>query len=215
MQKQISIILILIFGIGLIAPGALAYVDCESRCCCQTLKAGHGQVSHVIGAAGKTSFLKAASCCSVSMAAPCKLARGSAVSFPETCLATVRSEAPELSGMGLTSISLLMESAQPKIYPRGPDPWLKTKPLPIYLQNLTFLYWILSIGSSVQFYCTVRLLHAWSLNNIVTRYSICLYSWIMVEMFNMRTIWWYPLRDHAASNAESEDHQSMQYPTCT
>lgn len=137
MQKQISIILIVIFSISLIA--SVGYADCESKCCCQTVKMAHGQVSHPMGAAEKTSFLKAAGCCSGSMAAPCKLARGSAESLPERCLATIRSEAPELSGIGLISTSLLIESTQPKIYARGPDPWLKTKPLPIYLQNLTFL----------------------------------------------------------------------------
>jgi hypothetical protein len=139
MQKRISIILILILSISLIASGALGYVDCESKCCCQTIKTAHGQVSHPMGAAEKTSFLKAAGCCSGSMAAPCKLARGSAESLPEKYLATIRSEAPEFTGIGLASISLLIESKQPKIYARGPDPWLKTKPLPIYLQNLTFL----------------------------------------------------------------------------
>ena len=139
MQKRISIILIVIFSVGLIASGALGYADCESKCCCQNVKMAHGQVAHPPGAAEKTSFLKAAGCCSGSMASACKLARESAESLPETCPATVRSEAPELSGTGLTSISLLIESAQPKIYARGPDPWLKTKPLPIYLQNLTFL----------------------------------------------------------------------------
>ena len=139
MQKRISIILIVIFSVRLIASAALGYADCESKCCCQTIKTAHGQVSHPMGAAENTSFLKAAGCCSGSMAAPCQLARGSAESLPETCPATVRSEAPEISGLGLISISLLIESAQPKIYARGPDPWLKTKPLPIYLQNLTFL----------------------------------------------------------------------------
>ena len=139
MQKRISIILILIFSLSLIASGALGYVDCESRCCCQTVKMAHGQVSHPMGGAEKTSFLKAAGCCSGSMATPCKIARGSAEWLPDTCPATVRSEAPESSGIGPISIGLLIHSAQPKIYFRGPDPWLKTKPLPIYLQNLTFL----------------------------------------------------------------------------
>lgn len=145
MQKRISIILIVIFSVGLIASGALGYADCESKCCCQTVKMAHGQVSHPMSAAEKTSFLKVAGCCSGSTATPCELARGSTGRLPETCPVTVRSEAPELSGIGLTSTSLLIESAQPKTYARGPDPWLKTKPLPIYLQNLTFLCWISSI----------------------------------------------------------------------
>jgi hypothetical protein len=46
---------------------------------------------------------------------------------------------PNFSGIGLTSINLLIESALPKIYARGPDLRFKTKPLPIYLQILTFL----------------------------------------------------------------------------
>ena len=139
MQKRISIILTLVFSISLIASSALGYVDCESKCCCRNVKIAHGQVSHPMGGAEKTSLLKAAGCCSGSMAAPCKLARGSAESLPETCPATIRSEAPQFTGIGLTSISLLIENLQPKICARGPDPWLKTKPLPIYLQNLTFL----------------------------------------------------------------------------
>jgi hypothetical protein len=46
---------------------------------------------------------------------------------------------PNFSGIGLTAINFLIESSQPKIYARGPDPRLKTKPLPIYLQIHTFL----------------------------------------------------------------------------
>ena len=94
---------------------------------------------HPVGVAEKSSFLKAAGCCSGSTVTPCKFAGGPAERLPEKCPVTVRFEAPELNGIGLTSINLLIESAQPKSYARGPDPWLKTKPLPIYLQNLTFL----------------------------------------------------------------------------
>ena len=139
MQKRISTILFLIFSVSLIASGALGYVDCESKCCCQTVKMAHGQVPHPLGAVAKTASLKAADCCSGSTVAPCKLARGSAKSRPEKCLATIRCGAPELTGIGPTPVSLILESTQPKTYARGPDPWLKTKLLPIYLQNLTFL----------------------------------------------------------------------------
>jgi hypothetical protein len=139
MQKRISIILILIFSFSLAASGALGYADCKSKCCCQTLKMAHGQISNPMGVAEKTSFLKAAGCCSGSMAAQCKFAEGSAESLPETCPITVRSEAPEHYVIGLTSINLFIERAQPKNSARGPDPWLKTKPLPLYLQKLTFL----------------------------------------------------------------------------
>jgi hypothetical protein len=139
MQKRISIILIVIFSFSLAVSSAMGDADCESECCCQTLKMAHRQVAHPMGAAEKSSFLMAAGCCSGSTVTPCKLAGGSAERLPETCPVTVRSEAPELYGIGLTSINLLIESAQPKIFARGPDPRLKTKPLPIYLQNLTFL----------------------------------------------------------------------------
>ena len=139
MQKRISIILIVIFSISLAASGALGYADCEAKCCCQTVKMAHGKVMHPMGAAEELSFLKTAGCCSGSTVTPCKFAEGSAERLPETCPVTVRSEAPELYNIGLTSINLLLESAQPKIFARGPDPWLKTKPRPIYLQNLAFL----------------------------------------------------------------------------
>ena len=139
MQKQISLILIVIFSLSLTVSGALGFADCESRCCCQTVKMAHRQLAHPMGAAEKSSFLTATGCCSGSTVAPCQFAEGSADRLPETCPITVRSEAQELYSIGLTSINLLIESPQPKICARGPDPWLKTKPLPIYLQDLTFL----------------------------------------------------------------------------
>ena len=139
MQKRISIILILIFSVSLIASGALGYADCESKCCCVAVKKGHGQVSHPMGADEKRSFLKAANCCSGSMATPCQFTSGAVKSLPETMPATFRSEVQNFSGTGLVLINLPIEISQSKIYVRGPDPWLKTKPLPIYLQNLTFL----------------------------------------------------------------------------
>jgi hypothetical protein len=139
MQKRISISLIVIFSFSLAVSSALGDADCRSKCCCQTVKMAHKQVVHPIGAAEKSSFLKAACCCSGSTLTSCKFVGGSAERFPETYPVTVRSEAPELCGIGLTSINLLIESAQPKIFAQGPDPWRKTKPLPIYIQNLTFL----------------------------------------------------------------------------
>jgi hypothetical protein len=137
MQKPISIILIFIFC--LYATGAFGYADCESKCCCKSAMMEPEQASHTLDVSKKTSLTMAPDCCSGSTATSCEFTRETAESLPETFPATVRSGVPNFSGIGLTSINLLIESAQPKIYVRKPDPRLKTKPLPIYLQILTFL----------------------------------------------------------------------------
>ena len=139
MQKPISIILIFIFSFCLYATGAFGYADCESKCCCKSAMMEPEQASHTLDVSKKTSLTMAPDCCSGSTATSCEFTRETAESLPETFQATVRSGVPNFSGIGLTSINLLIESAQPKIYVRGPDPRLKTKPLPIYLQILTFL----------------------------------------------------------------------------
>lgn len=139
MQKPISIILIFIFSFCVIATGAFGYADCESKCCCKPAMMEPTKASPALDAYKKTSLTMAPDCCSGSTATSCEFTRETAESLPETFPATVRSEVPDLSGTGLTSINLLIESARPKIYARGPDPWLKTKPLPIYLQIHTFL----------------------------------------------------------------------------
>ena len=139
MQKPISIILILIFSFCLYATGAFGYADCESKCCCKSAMMAPEKASQTLDVSKKTSLTMAPGCCSGSTATSCEFTRETAESLPETFQATVRSGVPNFSGIGLTSINLLIESAQPKIYVRGPDPRLKTKPLPIYLQIHTFL----------------------------------------------------------------------------
>ena len=139
MQKPISIILIFIFSFCLYATGAFGYADCESKCCCKSAMMAPEQASHTLDVSKKTSLTMAPDCCSGSTATSCEFTRETAESLPETFPATVRSEVPNFSGIGLTSINFHIEGAQPKIYDRGPDPWLKTKPLPIYLQIHTFL----------------------------------------------------------------------------
>ena len=139
MRKPISIILIFIFSFCLYATGAFGYADCESKCCCKSAMTEPEQASHTLGASKKTSLTMAPGCCSGSTATSCEFTRETAESLPETFPCTVRSEVPNFSGIGLTSINLLIESALPKIYHRGPDLRFKTKPLPIYLQILTFL----------------------------------------------------------------------------
>ena len=139
MRKPISIILIFVFSFGLFAANAFGYVDCESKCCCKSAVMGSGRASPTLDVSKKTSLTKTPDCCSGSMATSCEFTRETAASLPETFPATVRSEIPDFSGTGLSSINLLLESAQPKIYAQGPDPWLKTKPLPIYLRIHTFL----------------------------------------------------------------------------
>ena len=139
MQRRISIILILIFSTSLIASSALGFDDCGARCCCQTGRMGHAQVTHAMGAAAKVSFLKAAGCCSGSAATPCNFSNGSAQNLPEPSQILGCCQLPDVSGIGLTTLNIHIEDTQPKLYARGPDPWLKTKPLPIFLQNLAFL----------------------------------------------------------------------------
>ena len=139
MQKPISIILIFIFSFCLYATGAFGYADCESKCCCKSAMMAPEQAPHTLDVSKKTSLTMAPGCCSGSTATSCEFTRETAKSLPETFPATVRSEVPNFSGIGLTPINLLIESAQPKIYARGPDPRLKTKPVPIYLQIHTFL----------------------------------------------------------------------------
>jgi hypothetical protein len=81
----------------------------------------------------------ASGCCSGSTTASCDFTGSAAESMPETFPAKLRSEVPNFSGLGLTATNLSVETALPKIYARGPDPRLNSRPLPIYLQNLTFL----------------------------------------------------------------------------
>lgn len=139
MQKPISIILIFIFNFCLFATGGFGYADCESKCCCKSAMMAPEQASHTLDASKKTSLQMAPGCCSGSTATSCEFTWGTAESLPETFPATIRSEVQNFSGTGPTSINLLIEGPQLKIYARGPDPWLKAKPLPIYLQILTFL----------------------------------------------------------------------------
>jgi hypothetical protein len=139
MQKSISIILIFIFSFCLYATGAFGYADCESKCCCKSAMMAPGQPPHTLDVSKKTSLTMAPGCCSGSTATSCEFSRETAESLPETFPATVRSEVPNFSGIELISINFHIESAQPKIYDWGPDPWLKTKPLPVYLQIHTFL----------------------------------------------------------------------------
>ena len=138
MQKPFSIILIFIFSFCLFATGAFGYADCESKCCCQSTMRGAAQ-AHTPDASKNKSLQMTPNCCSGSTATACEFTGGAAESLPETFPATVRSELPDFSDTGLASINLLIENTPPKIYVRGSDPWLKTKPLPIYLQTHTFL----------------------------------------------------------------------------
>ena len=139
MQKPISIILIFIFSFCVYATGAFGYADCESKCCCKSALMAPERASQTLDVSKKTSLTMVPGCCSGSTATSCEFSRETAESLPESFPATVRSEVPNFSGIALTSINFLIEGAQPKIYAKGPDPWLKTKPLPIYLQTHTFL----------------------------------------------------------------------------
>jgi hypothetical protein len=139
MPKPISIILIFIFNFCLFATGASGDADCESKCCCKSAMMAPEQALHTLDASKKTSIQMAPGCCSGSTATACEFSRGTAESLSETFPATVRSEGQNFSGAGPTSINLRIEGPQLKIYARGPDPRLKTKRLPTYLQILTFL----------------------------------------------------------------------------
>ena len=139
MRKPVSIILIFIFSFCLFSTGAFGYTDCESNCCCKSAMSKPEQASHAVDTSKKTSPQMTLGCCSGSTATSCEFTRGTADSLPKTFPATVRSEVLDFSGIGLTSINFLIETALPKIYVRGPDPRLKAKPLPIYLQINTFL----------------------------------------------------------------------------
>ena len=139
MQKPIAIILSFIFSFCLFSSGAFGYADCESQCCCKSAMMGSDQASHTMHASKNTSLTKPPDCCSGPMATACEFSRGTAARLPETFTATIRAEATDFSSTGLTPTNLLIENAQPQIYTRGPDPWLKTKPLPIYLQIHSFL----------------------------------------------------------------------------
>ena len=137
MQKTLSIILIFVFSLCLFANGA--YADCESKCCCKSAMTGAEQASHAPDASKNTFLQMAPTCCSGLTATACELTGGTAENLPKTFPASVRSELTGFSDTGLAAINLFIENSQSKIYARGSDPWLKTKPLPIYLQTHTFL----------------------------------------------------------------------------
>jgi len=100
---------------------------------------GPEQAAHTPDNSKKMSLQLAPNCCSGSTATACGFTGGAAQSLPEIFPVTVRSELPDFSDTGPASINLLIENSQPKTYAWGSDPWLKTKPLPIYLQIHTFL----------------------------------------------------------------------------
>lgn len=139
MQKPISIILIFIFSFCLYATSAFGYADCDSKCCCKLAMMGSEQASHTLDASQKASLQIAPNFCSGSTATSCEFAGATAESLPETVSATLRVEVPDLSDIALTAIHHSIKGAQPKFCAQGPDPWLKTKNPPIFLQHLTLL----------------------------------------------------------------------------
>ena len=139
MQKLIAIILTFIFNFCLFATGAFGYADCASNCCCKPAMSLPEKASHTLDVSKITSLMMAPGCCSGSTITACEFTGGPAASLSEAFPATVRSEAPDLSGLGLTATNLHTETGLPKIYARGPDLWHNSISLPIYLQNLTFL----------------------------------------------------------------------------
>ena len=142
MQKTTSTILIFIFSLSLFTGAAFGLADCKSKCCCQMAKMKHNQVSpakHAAQGFKERTFLTASDCCSGAMNTPCEFTEGTAQSLPETVPANIRAEVRDLSDIVLTAIIHPIKGPQPKFYARGPDPWLKTKSLPIYLQHHIFL----------------------------------------------------------------------------
>jgi len=139
MQKPIAIILIFIFSLCLFATGAFGYADCESKCCCKSGMTEPAQASHTLDASKQTSLQMVPGCCSGSTATACEFTGGTAERLPETVSATLRAGGHDFSDIALTAIHHYLKGAQAEFYAGGPDFWLKTTTLPIYLQHLTLL----------------------------------------------------------------------------
>jgi hypothetical protein len=139
MQKPISITLVFIFSFCSFATGAFGYGGCESKCCCKFAMMWPEQASHPLDASKNTSLTKAPDCCSGASVTSCEFTGGTADTLPESVSVIVRTEVPDFSDIARTAIADPIKGAQPKVYAWGPDPWLKTTTLLIYLQHLTFL----------------------------------------------------------------------------
>jgi hypothetical protein len=97
------------------------------------------KASHTLDASKQTSLQMAPGCCSASTATACELTGATAERLPETVSATLRAGVHDFSDIALTAIHHHLKGTQAKFYAGGPDAWLETTTLPIYLQHLTLL----------------------------------------------------------------------------
>ena len=130
--KAVCIALILTFGGGLIATGAMANSDCGMKCCClsQPMSRDHTDQEQI-----RSSM----SCCSGSAQMPCDLVSATDLRLPEVTLASAAGHLSTVAGStGNFSDDL---NDRYGIRGRAVDQSVREnfRSPPLYLQNLSFL----------------------------------------------------------------------------
>ena len=130
--KAVCIALILTFGGGLIATGAMANSDCGMKCCClsQPMNQDHTDQEQI-----RSSL----SCCSGSAQMPCDLVSATDLRLPEVTLASAAGHLSTVAG----STGNLSDDLNDRygIRGRAVDQSAREnfRSPPLYLQNLSFL----------------------------------------------------------------------------
>ena len=130
--KAVCIALILTFGGGLIATGAMANSDCGMKCCCLSKPISRHHTS-------QEQIRSSMSCCSGSAQMPCDLVSATDLRLPEVTLAS----SPGHLSSAADSTSNLSDDLSDRYGIRGlifdQSARENYRPPPLYLQNLSFL----------------------------------------------------------------------------
>jgi len=130
--KAVCIALILTFGGGLIATGAMANSDCGMKCCCLSQPMSRHYTS-------QEQIRSSMSCCSGSAQMPCDLVSATDLRLPEVTLASAAGHLSTVAG----STGNLSDDLNDRygIRGRAVDQSAREnfRSPPLYLQNLSFL----------------------------------------------------------------------------
>ena len=130
--KAVCIALILTFGGGLIATGAMANSDCGMKCCCLSKPMSRNHTS-------QEQIRSSMSCCSGSAQMPCDLVSATDIELPEVTLISTAGHLSTVAG----STGNLSENLGDRYGIRGrafdQSARENFRPPPLYLQNRSFL----------------------------------------------------------------------------
>lgn len=130
--KAVCIALILTFGGGLIATGAMANSDCGMKCCCLSKPMSRHLTS-------QEQIRSSMSCCSRSAQMPCDLVSATDLRLPEVTLASAAGHRSTVAG----STGNLTDDLNDRYAIRGravdQSARENFRSPPLYLQNLSFL----------------------------------------------------------------------------